>query len=81
MAPENDTGKSLLQWLVKSALDLGVAVMSIAIYDVETLKKAKLHPEYYGDLIVRVWGFSARFIELCDDMQDHIIQRAIQTAP
>lgn len=80
MAPENDTGKSLVQWLVKSALDLGVAVMNIAIYDVETLKKAKLHPEHYGDLIVRVWGFSARFIELCDDMQDHIIQRAIQMA-
>ena len=42
-------------------------------YNVEELKKAKLHPEEYRDLIVRVWGFSARFIDLCDDMQDHIM--------
>jgi hypothetical protein len=33
----------------------------------------ELHP----DLIVRVWGFSARFIDLPDDMQDHIIERAV----
>ncbi len=80
MAPANDEGKELLQWLVRTALDLDVAVMNIAIYDVKTLKEAKLHPEQYEDLIVRVWGFSARFIDLCDDMQAHIIERAIGTA-
>ena len=79
-APADDNGKALLKWLVKTALDLGVAVMDIAIYDVDTLKKARLHPEEYRDLIVRVWGFSARFVDLCDEMQDHIIQRAIQSA-
>ena len=80
MAPVNDEGKALVQWLVQTAVDLDVAVMNIAIYDVETLKKARIHPEQYGDLIVRVWGFSARFIDLCDDMQDHVIQRAIGAA-
>jgi pyruvate-formate lyase len=79
-APANDEGKVLLKWLVKSALGLNVAVMDIAIYDVDKLKKARLHPEEYRDLIVRVWGFSARFVDLCDEMQDHIIQRAIQSA-
>jgi len=80
MAPANEEGNELLQWLVRTALDLDVAVMNIAIYDVETLKEAKLHPEQYEDLIVRVWGFSARFIDLCDDMQAHIIERAIGAA-
>ena len=80
MAPANEAGKELVQWLVRTALDLDVAVMNIAIYDVETLRKARLHPEQYEDLIVRVWGFSARFIDLCDDMQTHIIERAIGTA-
>ena len=59
-------------------MKMGVAVMDSAVYDVEALREAKTHPDRYADLIVRVWGFSARFIELSGDMQDHIIQRAIE---
>ena len=62
---------------------MGAVVMNIAVYDVEVLKEAQRHPERYGDLLVRVWGFSGRFVDLSDDMQDHIIQRAVSgsTAP
>ena len=75
--PQDDFGKQLMRDLMRAALQLGVAVMDIAIYDVEELKRARAHPEHYGNLIVRVWGFSARFIDLCEEMQDHIIERAI----
>ena len=51
--------------------------MSTTIYDVDALKEAKLRPEQHEDLIVRVWGFSARFVTLSDDMHDHIIARAV----
>ena len=76
----NGTGKVLMRQLVKSAVQMGCAVMNIAIYDVDALRKAQVHPEQYEDLIVHVWGFSARFVDLCDDMQDHVIERALGSA-
>ena len=76
-APATAQGQALLRQLVGAALKLGVAEMGINIYDVGALRDAQLHPERHEDLIVRVWGFSARFVTLSDDMQDHIIARAI----
>jgi pyruvate-formate lyase len=40
----------------------------------EVLLDAQRHPERYGNLIVRVWGWSAYFVELDRDYQDHVIQ-------
>jgi len=74
--PENAAGIDLLDTLVQSSLSLGLPILNIAVYDTELLKKAKLEPEKYADIIVRVWGYSARFIDLDSDMQDHIIARA-----
>ncbi|MBR2650695.1 MAG: hypothetical protein IKD45_03460 [Clostridia bacterium] len=42
---------------------------------VEELKLAKEHPEDYRHLIVRVGGYSARFVNLRPDLQDEIITR------
>lgn len=61
--------------LVTAAVDLGVAVMTVARYDAEALEKAQEKPEDYPDLIVRVRGFSMRFVDLDRPMQDHIIER------
>ncbi|MBC8232773.1 hypothetical protein H8E77_24760 [bacterium] len=74
---QNVKGRTLLKQLLNTALDLGVAIMSTAIYDVDMMRDAKLHPERHEDLVVRVWGYSARFIDLAEDMQDHIIARVI----
>ncbi len=41
----------------------------------ETLEKAKIHPENYRDLIVRVAGYSDYFVDLTPDLQDEIIKR------
>ena len=81
MAPRNAEGRQLLRGLIGGALQQGVAVMNTAIYDVSALRDAKANPEHHADLIVRVWGFSARFVELCEEMQDHIIQRAVHDDP
>lgn len=45
------------------------------IMDTEELKEAKKHPEKYQDLIVRVGGFSAYFVQLSPSIQDDIIYR------
>ena len=42
---------------------------------VEQLRDAQKHPERHRDLIVRVCGFSARFISLSKRWQDEVIAR------
>jgi formate C-acetyltransferase len=44
-----------------------------------TLLEAKVHPEEYRDLVVRVAGYSAFFTTLSPDTQDDIIARTEQT--
>lgn len=40
---------------------------------------AQAHPEEHRDLVVRVAGYSAFFVELCKDVQDEIISRTMLT--
>lgn len=75
---DDPAGRLRLRGLIQAALKLGVTQMNTALYDVEALKDAKMHPERHQDLIVRVWGFSARFVSLAPDMQDHIIARTVR---
>ena len=46
------------------------------IMDTEQLKDAKQHPEEYSDLIVRIGGFSAYFVQLSSGIQDDVIYRS-----
>ena len=46
------------------------------ILDTEQLKDAKAHPENYQDLIVRIGGFSAYFVQLSAGIQDDVIYRS-----
>lgn len=41
----------------------------------EQMKDAQLHPENHQQLIVRIWGWSAYFVELDREYQDHVIAR------
>ena len=61
--------------LIKSYMDLGGSHIQFNIVSADTLQDAQLHPEKYQDLIVRVAGFSAFFIQLDKGVQDEIIQR------
>ncbi len=47
------------------------------VLDRETLLKARANPHdpQYRTLIVRVWGFSAVFVDLPDDLQEHVLSR------
>ena len=45
--------------------------------DSEVLQDAKIHPEGYSDLLVRVAGYSALFTAIDSDLQDDIINRTI----
>ncbi len=39
--------------------------------------EAQQRPGDYRDLVVRVAGYSAFFVELCKDVQDEIISRTV----
>ena len=43
--------------------------------DAERMKEAQAHPEEHRSLIARIWGWSAYFIELDKEYQDHVIAR------
>jgi formate C-acetyltransferase len=46
----------------------------------ETLIEARKHPERYRDLLVRVAGYSAYFVDLSPDLQNEIIARTEHTS-
>ena len=62
--------------ILKSAIIKGVFELQLNILDAATLRDAKLHPEKYTSLIVRVWGFSAYFNDLPEEYKDNLIRRA-----
>jgi pyruvate formate-lyase/glycerol dehydratase family glycyl radical enzyme len=45
------------------------------VLSADTLKKAKENPDEYRDLVVRVAGYSAFFVDLNEALQDDIIER------
>jgi formate C-acetyltransferase len=49
--------------------------MQLNIVSGKTLRKAQEKPEDYRDLVVRIAGFSAYFVELYKASQDDIIKR------
>lgn len=74
--PEGEEG---LITLLRTACMLGIGEMQFNYLDNDTLIEAQKHPEQYRDLIVRVAGYSAFFVELCKDVQDEIISRTMLT--
>ena len=67
--------------VVKPLLDAyfqgGGAQAMISVVGREDLENAMREPEKYGNLIVRVGGFSARFVELDRDIQTDILNRTM----
>lgn len=74
---ETKEGRSGLISLLRAASIMGNAQMQFNCVDNETLKLAQQKPEEYRDLIVRVAGYSAYFVDLCKEVQDEIISRTV----
>jgi formate C-acetyltransferase len=56
-------------------IDLGGLQVQYNIVSADTLRDAQLHPDKYGDLLVRVVGYCARFIDLSPEVQADLIAR------
>ena len=44
--------------------------------DAKTLRDAQKHPDQYHNLVVRIAGYSAYFVDMTEAMQNDVISRA-----
>ncbi|MBQ3792314.1 MAG: hypothetical protein II797_04325 [Clostridia bacterium] len=61
--------------LIRTFLESGGQMAQITTASKEEMIDAQTCPERHGDLIVRVGGYSSRFVELTKETQNEIIQR------
>jgi formate C-acetyltransferase len=75
LAIRSEEGLSKFAALVEGYFALGGRQVQFNPLSKETLLDAQQHPENYLDLIVKVSGFSFRFVDLPKRVQDDIIAR------
>jgi len=71
----NETGLRKWMDMIKTYFVLGGMQVQINVVSKETLLDAQKQPENYQDLLIRVAGYSTRFIDLERKTQDTIIAR------
>lgn len=64
-----------LMYLIKTDFDYGSKHIQFNVIEKETLLDAQKHPENHRDLLIRVAGYSAFFVELEKGVQDDVIRR------
>lgn len=72
---QGEAGKEILENVVKAYFDMNGEHIQINVVDAETLLDAQKNPQNYKNLLVRVAGYSAYFIELDREVQNNIIGR------
>jgi formate C-acetyltransferase len=70
-----DDGIAKLRDMTKAYFAAGGLECQYNVVDTETLRKAQVEPTQYRDLVVRIAGYSAYFVELGTDQQNDIIAR------
>ena len=70
-----EEGTDILASMIKTYAELGGMQIHFNVVDSETLREAQKCPEAYRNLVVRVAGYSAYFVDLAEDVQDEIIKR------
>lgn len=72
---KNEDGIRKTAALVQAFIRRGGHQLQLNAVNRERLLEAQKDPEAHRDLIVRVWGWSGRFVELEAPFQEHIIRR------
>jgi formate C-acetyltransferase len=65
--------------LVKTFISRGGHQLQLNSVNLDKLLDAQKNPEKYRQLVVRIWGWSAYFVELDKEYQDHVIARQAYT--
>ena len=70
-----EAGCALMSQLITTAMEMGVGQLQWNVVTAERLRLAQADPERYGNIAVRVAGYSQMFRLIPKDLQDHIIAR------
>ena len=73
---QGDEGMTKLENLTKGYFQQGGLEVQYNVVDAKTLRKAQDRPDDYHNLVVRIAGFSAYFVDMTTEMQNDIISRA-----
>ncbi|PKN04405.1 MAG: formate acetyltransferase, partial [Deltaproteobacteria bacterium HGW-Deltaproteobacteria-9] len=73
-----EKGYQLWRSYMHTWADLGLDHIQFNVIDDTTLRSAQREPEKYQEVIVRVAGYSAHFVDISRKTQDNIIQRTVQ---
>jgi len=73
-----DKGLDILETVVRSFFNMKGEHIQVTVVDTETLRAAQKNPKAYQNIMVRVAGYSAYFVELDKQVQDNIITRTLQ---
>jgi len=71
----NESGIAKLRDMVKAYMSNGGAEAQFNVVSTEKLRAAQANPDEYRNLVVRIAGYSAYFVELTRDCQDDLISR------
>ena len=70
-----EEGLTRLAKLLRTYLDIGGLQVQLSFADVQELRDAQAHPECHRDLMVRITGYSAAFVDMTPHAQEEIIRR------
>ena len=66
-----------LEGLERAVAASGIGMLQLNCIDKAELLDAQIHPEQHQDLLVRLYGYSARFVNLNHEMQAEFLSRDI----
>jgi pyruvate formate-lyase/glycerol dehydratase family glycyl radical enzyme len=72
---EKEENLEKFYWLLKTYFQNGGMQIQPTVVSTETLREAQKNPEKYKDLIVKVGGYNATYIDLGTPIQNEIISR------
>jgi pyruvate formate-lyase/glycerol dehydratase family glycyl radical enzyme len=75
----SEESREKLTAFTKAFMLAGGTHIQYNVTDTEELKEAKVKPQEHKDLIVRIGGFSAYFVQLSPEIQNDVIDRSEQT--
>jgi indoleacetate decarboxylase len=78
-ALQGNRGTNNLLALIKTYFEGPGFQVQFNVVDSEMLRDAQRHPDRYRDLVVRVAGFSAYWVEMSKALQDQVISRTEHT--
>lgn len=77
---KGEKGLDILETIIRTYMAKKGEHIQINVMDTETLLAAKENPKEYQNIMVRVAGYSAHFVDLDPEVQDNIIARTAQNS-